>query len=265
MRGAWSVGRLFGIDVRIHFTFVLLRAAGAVVHALQGGARSAVEGLAFVLLLFGSVLLHELGHARMARRFGIPTRDITLLPIGGVARMELPARPRAELAIALAGPAVNVAIAVVLGVALAATSGLVPVSQVGLATGPFVERLMLANLSLALFNLLPAFPMDGGRVLRSVLASWQGQARATRMAAKVGKAMALLLGVAGLFGNPMLVLVAVFVWFAGEQEAQAVELQESRRLASRWEDSWWETTTMSTQPRAWRPVLVRVTVRRLPE
>lgn len=240
MRGSWTLGRLLGIEVKIHFTFALLLALLAGAHLWAGGPAAMATGLLFTLAIFGSVLLHEFGHALAARRFGVATRDITLLPIGGVAALEgMPRRPLAEAAIALAGPAVNVAIAAVLGAALWLAGALEPVSALGLTAGPFAERLLLANLGLALFNLLPAFPLDGGRVLRALLAWRLGYSTATRWAARIGRGLAVVLGAVGVVGNPMLVLVAVFVWFAAGAERRSVELVDAlgdaraARLAAR--------------------------------
>ncbi|MGC4117914.1 MAG: site-2 protease family protein [Myxococcales bacterium] len=226
--GGWRLGRLFGIDVKIHYTFALLLAAIGAVHLFRGGVGAAASGVAFVAALFGSVLLHELGHALAARRFGVQTRDITLLPIGGVAQLErMPTRPAAEAVIAIAGPAVNVAIAAVLGAGVWLAGAAHPLEGVGVATGSFATRLALANLGLAVFNLIPAFPLDGGRVLRALLAWKLPYVSATRIASKIGRGLAVVFGVAGLFGNPMLVLIAVFVWFAAGAERRQVELKSA--------------------------------------
>ena len=189
---SWSIklGRFAGIDVYLHLTFLLLLAfVGFSGYMSSGSITGAVEGVLFMLALFGSVVLHEYGHALTARRFGIPTRDITLYPIGGIARLErMPERPWQELVVAVAGPAVNVAIAVVLFGGLLATGNLGWPNLSTLESGPLLERLMYTNLSLALFNLIPAFPMDGGRVLRAGLAMYLNYALATRIAAGLGQA-----------------------------------------------------------------------------
>lgn len=228
---SWSIklGRFAGIDVFLHLTFLLLVAfIGYTSFVNTGTIAGAIEGVLFILALFGSVVLHEYGHALTARRFGIPTRDITLYPIGGVARLErMPEKPWQELAVALAGPAVNVVIAFVLFFGLLVTGNLGWPSLQAMENGPLLQRLMYTNLSLALFNLIPAFPMDGGRVLRAGLAMYLNYAMATRIAAGLGKAVALVFGFVGLFSNPMLVLIAVFVWFAGDQEAQAVQMRSA--------------------------------------
>jgi Zn-dependent protease len=189
-----------------------------------------LRGLALILLLFLCVLLHEYGHALTARRFGIGTRSITLLPIGGLALLEsMPKDPRQEILVALAGPAVNLAIAVALflGLLIAGRTG--ALTGFDLDGGSIPETLLAANLLLAVFNMLPAFPMDGGRVLRAVLALRMDRVRATRLAARVGQVLAVGLGFLGLIGNPFLVLIAVFVWIGAGSEAGAVAAEE--RLA----------------------------------
>src|SRR3990172_4976270 len=164
MKWSWKLGELAGIGIYMHATFVVLIGWVAASHWLE--ARSAtvvVKGVGFILALFGCVLLHELGHALTAKRYGIKTRDITLLPIGGVARLaKMPDDPRQELWVALAGPAVNVAIAAAIFAWLFVTNAVAPITEVDVTQGSFLERLMLVNVLLAGFNLLPAFPMDGG-------------------------------------------------------------------------------------------------------
>jgi len=229
MKWSLKLGRFLGIDVYIHFTFLLLLGFIGLSQAMAGGGMAAaVNSMIFFLSLFGCVLLHEYGHALMARRYGIPTKDIMLLPIGGVARLErMPDRPIQELWVALAGPAVNVVIAAALGAWLTLTNTWEPISALSATKGGLLERLFAVNIFLVLFNLLPAFPMDGGRVLRSLLAMRMQYARATRIAARIGQGMAVLFGFAGLFGNPMLLLIALFVWIGAGQEAAAVEMKSS--------------------------------------
>ncbi|HVX38594.1 MAG TPA: site-2 protease family protein [Gemmatimonadaceae bacterium] len=228
MKWSWKIGRIGGIDLRVHATFFILLAWLALVdYRESGSAVGAIGGLVFTLALFASVVLHEFGHALTGRRFGVPTRDITLLPIGGVARLEyIPENPRQELAIALAGPAVTLAIALVL-YAIARLASF-PVSLTALepqrgAGAAFLVQLMWVNVSLLVFNLLPAFPMDGGRVLRALLAFHWPYARATHMAARVGKAFALLFGIVGLMYNPFLVLIALFVWLGAAAESSGFQ------------------------------------------
>lgn len=221
----WSarLGRVAGIDVRLHASFALICAwIGWLAWRDTQSLGGVMNGLALVLLLFACVLMHEYGHALTAQRFGIGTRHITLLPIGGVALLErIPDRPLQEVAIALAGPAVNVVIAGLLWL-------VVPVAGNGTLAG-ILQTLISANLLLAGFNLLPAFPMDGGRVLRALLALRFGRVRATRYAAWVGRMMAVGFAVYGGRSNPILILIAGFVWFAAGAESRAVAAQAQRQ------------------------------------
>lgn len=231
MRWSWKIGRLAGIDIRVHATFLLLLAWAALMsHQASGTVVGAVRGVLFVLALFLSVVLHELGHALTARHYGVPTQDITLLPIGGAARLAyIPKEPRQELRIALAGPTITLAIIVLLYGVLRLLDADVTVANANVlaSRGAFLVQLLWANVSLFLFNLLPAFPMDGGRVLRATLALRMDYVRATRVAAEIGKSFALLFGILGLFYNPFLVLIALFVWLGAAGEAAEVERQSS--------------------------------------
>lgn len=230
MGWSWRVGEYAGIGVYIHATFLLLLAWIGVAHwATGGGAAAAIAGIAFVAAVFGCVLLHEFGHALAAKKFGIRTRDITLLPIGGVARLErMPEDPRQELVVALAGPAVNVIIAAALLVWLVFTSALSPLGRLGVATGPFLERLLLVNVILVVFNMIPAFPMDGGRVVRALLAMRMDYTRATQIAASLGQGIAMLFGLIGLLtGHFMLLFIALFVWIGAGQEATTVQMKHA--------------------------------------
>jgi Zn-dependent protease/CBS domain-containing protein len=227
MRWSWKIGQLVGIDLRIHVTFLLL--IGWVLRNYWTGGnsiRAMLGGFGFVAALFACVVLHELGHAVTARKFGIRTREITLLPTGGVARLaRIPGDPKHELWVALAGPAVNLVVAATLYGWLAFTHGWVPLDHLTVAAGPFVERLLLANTLLALFNLIPAFPMDGGRALRALLASRMPYPRATQFAVTVGQGLALVFGIVGLFTSPLLLLVCFWVWVGASQEAGAAEIR----------------------------------------
>ncbi len=229
MRWQWKLGTFAGIDVFVHATFLLLIGWIGYSHWLRYGTIAKVaEGIVFILALFLCVVLHEYGHALTARRYGIKTRDITLYPIGGVARLErLPDKPIEELWVALMGPAVNVVIAVLLFVYLYLTGGLVPMTDLTVASGSFLARLMAVNVSLVLFNLIPAFPMDGGRVLRALLAMRMDYVRATQIAANIGQGLAFLLGLFGLFNNPFLLFIAFFVWIGASQEASMVQMRNS--------------------------------------
>lgn len=229
MKWQWKLGRFAGIDVYVHATFLLLIGWVGVSHWIEHQSWSQVfNGILFILALFACVVLHEYGHALTARKYGIKTRDITLYPIGGVARLErMPEKPIEELWVALMGPAVNVVIAVVLFAYLFLTNSLVPLNQLTVASGSFLERLMTVNISLVLFNLIPAFPMDGGRVLRAILAMRMDYVRATQIAASIGQGMAFLLGFWGLFNNPFLLFIAFFVWIGASQEASMVQMKNS--------------------------------------
>jgi Zn-dependent protease len=229
MKWQWKLGTFAGIDVFIHATFLLIVGWFGLSYWLQSGTIAAVvEGIAFILLLFLFVTLHEYGHALTARRYGVRTRDITLYPIGGVARLErMPEKPIQELWVALAGPAVNVVIAIGLFIFLLLTNTFVPLNQLTLTTGSFVERLMLVNIWLVAFNLIPAFPMDGGRVLRAILAMNMEYVRATQIAANIGQGMAFLFGFIGLFSNPFLLFIAFFVWMGASQEASMVQMKNA--------------------------------------
>lgn len=223
MKWSLRLGRFFGIDLFLHFTFLIFIAWIWYVTRQQG-----LIFVTFFLSAFACVVLHEYGHALTARRFGIPTRDITLLPIGGVARLErIPSEPRQELLVAIAGPAVNLVIAaVLLGVcSLAGINPLRRVDDVLVGRADFIVTLMWWNLVMIVFNMLPAFPMDGGRVLRAVLAMRMDYAKATRWAANVGKGMAMLFAYFAIFhsGSPMLIVIAFFVWMGATEEAAAAE------------------------------------------
>jgi Zn-dependent protease/predicted transcriptional regulator len=221
MKWSAKLGEFAGVSVYVHVTFLLVLIwVGFARWQAEQSLSAVLAGILFILAIFLCVILHEFGHALTARRFGIRTRDITLLPIGGVARLErMPEDPSQELWVTLAGPAVNAVIAGVLYALLFLAGTLAPVGIHTLTTGTFWERLMLFNVILVVFNMIPAFPMDGGRVLRALLAMRMEHARATRIATRFGQSIALLFGILGLFGNPFLILIAVFVWLGATQEA----------------------------------------------
>jgi Zn-dependent protease len=229
MKWQWKLGRFFGIDVFVHATFLLLIGWVGYSDWLKNQSLSdALNGILFIIALFVCVILHEYGHALTARKYGIKTRDITLYPIGGVARLErLPDKPIEELWVALMGPAVNVVIAIGLFALLILTRSLTPLTDMTITSGTFLMRLTAVNVSLVLFNLIPAFPMDGGRVLRAILAMRMDYVRATQIAANVGQGMALLFGLIGLFGNTSLLFIAFFVWIGASQEASMAQMKNS--------------------------------------
>jgi len=226
---SWSlpIFRIAGIQLRIHVTFLLLIGWLAFGYYAEAGSAAAAGRVLFILLLFVCVVLHEFGHAIAAKAFGINTPDITLLPIGGVARLErMPEKPAQELLIALAGPMVNLVIAVCLFLVTGTRSITNPLVLEG---HDLVAQLMVVNVILLVFNLLPAFPMDGGRVLRALLATRMSYARATQTAATVGQAFAFLFGFMGLFGNPLLIFIALFVYMGASQEAALAQLKDISR------------------------------------
>ncbi len=222
--GSVGVFKIFGVPVRLHFTFLLLLVFLLFIGI--GGKQSTASTVIYILALFGSVLLHELGHAAVAARFGIRTKEIVMYPIGGVSRPERPPKAREELWIALAGPAVNLLIAG--GIALwfwrekelpQSLPALLEPTDANLAL-----RIGVGNLILAMFNLLPAYPMDGGRVLRSILARWRPEDEATRITAATGQALAVGLGLFGLLSsNFMLVFIAMFVYLGAAQEGASAK------------------------------------------
>lgn len=223
MRWSFRLGRIAGIPIQCHVTFLLLLAWFAIQLGLfTGQIGRALVGLVGLVLTFACVLLHELGHALAARRYGIRTRDITLLPIGGLARLErMPEKPSQELVVALAGPAVNVVIALALFPLL--PRPVRPIIDM-LMQGSLLENLVAVNVWMLLFNLIPAFPMDGGRVLRALLATRLSYARATRIASGVGQFVAVLFGAVGVFSpNVVLLFIALFVFLAAGEERTLVE------------------------------------------
>ena len=226
---AFRIARISGIPIRLHFTFLLVLIWFALSDIGMGGANLVVA----MLGLFLCVALHELGHSLTAQRYGYTVRDITLYPIGGVASIEGSPTPRHELVIALAGPAVNVVIAALLAIVLKfsgafPTQGISPTMATQVLQQNPLGFLLAANVMLVIFNLIPAFPMDGGRVLRAALGLRLGKTRATQIAATIGQVVAVLMGLYGLFGpqrNLSLMLIAVFVFFGAAQEREVEESQ----------------------------------------
>ncbi|EMI45861.1 site-2 protease family protein [Rhodopirellula sp. SWK7] len=247
MNGSWHLGRFAGIDVRLHWTFLLLPLWIYFSSLASGsGALAATGSVLMILAVFACVLLHEFGHALTARRFGIPTRDITLLPIGGVASLErMPREPWKELAIAVAGPAVNVVIAASLFAALWIVNPVVG------SVSSFVSQLAIINVALVVFNMLPAFPMDGGRVLRSLLAMRLPYLRATVIAARVGQCTAAGFGLLGLIGgNLLLVFVAGFIILAAQGESIRARMEglASKATPASREDFTWDNDLITPYP-----------------
>ena len=229
----WSItiARVAGSEIRVHVTFLLLLAWIGIAQYLDGGTAAALDGVLFIIAVFTCVVLHELGHALAARRYGITTPDITLLPIGGLARLSrMPDNPTEEIVIAVAGPAVNVVIAGVLILFLGARIDFAAMAEIENPAYGFLARLAAVNIFLVLFNIIPAFPMDGGRVLRAVLAYRLGRRRATEIAAVIGQGLAFVFGFLGLIGgNPILVFIAIFVYLAAQAEAGEVSLTDAAR------------------------------------
>jgi len=219
--GSVATIRILGVPVRFHFTFVLLLVALLFYGA--GQRKSGLMTVLYVLALFGSVLLHELGHTLVARRYGIGTTEIVMFPMGGISRPKRPPKAREELWVALAGPLVNLLIAAGLLAWVGSQQGFVSLAQLRTANINLPERIAIGNLLLGVFNLLPAYPMDGGRILRSFLALRKSEEEATRIAASAGQGLAILMGLAGLlWGNFVLVFVALFVYLGASHEGSAV-------------------------------------------
>lgn len=225
-----SLGKFFGIPVRIHWTFGLLLLWAAFSNfSLSGSLTVALVSILFLAVIFGCVVLHELGHSLTARRYGIGTKSITLSPLGGIAALDgSPRHWKEEFWITVAGPAVNAVIALLSLPLVIVVAQFSPVFAEPFTTlGSFVFMVMVANLILVVFNLIPAFPMDGGRIFRSLLWTQMNRARATDIAARTGQVFAVMLGVFGLFFSPVLVFIAIFVFLAAGVERRSVTLEES--------------------------------------
>jgi Zn-dependent protease len=234
MRWSFKVASVAGTEVRIHLTFLLFVAWIGFSYYQVEGLPGAVQGVLFILSLFACVLLHEFGHAFAARGFGIATPDITLLPIGGVARLtRIPDKPWQELVVAIAGPLVNVVIAAAL---IFVVHSSVELEHLQYLESPRVEllsKLASVNVMLVLFNLIPAFPMDGGRILRALLAMAMPYAQATQVAAWIGQGLAVVFGIFGLFGNSLLIFIAFFIFAGAQQEAAIARAKGSPEPGSR--------------------------------
>ncbi|TIS67723.1 site-2 protease family protein [Mesorhizobium sp.] len=226
---SWSLnlGTIAGTTVRVHFTFLLLLVWIWLTHYRIGGTPAAWEGVAFIIAVFACVVLHEFGHIAAARYFGIGTPDITLFPIGGVARLErMPEEPGQEFVIAVAGPLVNVAIAALIFALIGGSAGVEQMAGIEDPRMNFLARLAGVNVFLVLFNMIPAFPMDGGRILRAALAARLSWSRATQIAATIGQGLAFVFGFVGLFYNPLLIFIGIFVYLAAAAEAQNAQIRE---------------------------------------
>ncbi len=228
-RWSWNLGTMFGIAIRVHVTLLVLFSFIIIASPVRGGFALAAIDLAIVTAVFAIIVVHELAHALVARRFGSTTKEILLLPIGGIANIDkMPRRPSHELLVAIAGPAVNLVAAGGLALAL----GLAGVDYVPATTADlqsFAAQLLWINLGLAAFNLIPAFPMDGGRVLRAVLAMVWGYTRATRIAVSIAHVIALGFIGLGIVFDPMLALIGFLVWVLARQELATITVRDRLR------------------------------------
>ncbi len=238
MKWSFKIGEVKGIEIKVHLTFLIIVAWAAFYWgvALKGGVGGAIFGVILICLLFGCVVLHELSHSFQAIRYGYKVEDITLLPIGGMAKMEsIPEDPAQELRMSIAGPMTNFAIALVLWILIKiffagqSTPGLYQV-MTEISFRGLIHYLFVINIMLGAFNLIPAFPMDGGRVLRAILAKNMDYAKATTIAAMIGQGLAILMGMAGFFmGNFFLILIAIFIYMGAEQEGKVTEIKSVLR------------------------------------
>jgi Zn-dependent protease/predicted transcriptional regulator len=233
MKGSVRIATVAGIKIFIHWTFLILLAYIIYSNYRRGYDAGQIGwSVLFVLSVFGTVCLHELGHALMARRFKIKTRDITLLPIGGLARLEsLPEKPSEELLVAIAGPAVNIVLALLSGLFadFPQSDQFNEVMASGVNGSNFLLNFCIVNGWLALFNLIPAFPMDGGRVLRAFLAMRMPRHVATRIAARIGQLLAIGFVFAGFFVNPFLMFIGIFIFLGAQAEAEQTQAQSLLR------------------------------------
>jgi len=226
-----SIGKMFGIEVKMHGTFLLLLAFVAISGLLQGGMFQALLSLALAAIIFGVVVLHEFGHILAARKYGIRTKDVILSPLGGVARLQgLPQNPNAEIVIAAAGPAVNLVLAGAGALLLELSLLAQPVSAGAFFFSALTGWFITINLVLLGFNLIPAIPMDGGRILRALLSKKQGHLKATQTAAKVARWSALLMALYGLYsGQFMLLVIALFVFVMSWMEVAQARMRQAHQ------------------------------------
>lgn len=230
MKGAFKFGTIAGINIFIHWTFGIL-IAYIIIRDYRAGqnALQILWSVLFVLSIFITVLLHEIGHALAAKRFNIKTQDITLLPIGGMARLEsLPEKPKEELLVAIAGPAVNIALAILTGLFITLpndSNQFITLLSNGVNSTNFMLAFCVVNIWLAAFNFIPAFPMDGGRVLRALLAMKFKRPFATKIAARIGQIIALGFIFLGFYYNPILIFIGLFVMIGAQAESEYTQLQ----------------------------------------
>jgi Zn-dependent protease/predicted transcriptional regulator len=226
MKWSFQIGKLFGIPIRVHLTFLLLLFFVGISGSKYGGSTGTLFGMISIVLIFLCVVLHEIGHSLVARHYGIVVRDIILLPIGGVSEMEeIPQDPKQEISISIVGPLVSFSLAVVFYVLSVALDQSPSFGQLSIFKGNLIANLFWINLILGMFNLIPAFPMDGGRVLRGILATRIDSLRATKVAVGVGQVFAILLFFFGIFFNLWMALIAIFIYLGAEGEERMVEMR----------------------------------------
>ena len=226
MKWSFQIGKLFGIPIRIHLTFLLLLFFVGISGSKYGGSTGTLFGMISIVLIFLCVVLHEIGHSLVARHYGIVVRDIILLPIGGVSEMEeIPQDPKQEISISIVGPLVSFSLAVVFYVLSVVLDQSPSFGQLSIFKGNLIANLFWINLILGMFNLIPAFPMDGGRVLRGILATRIDSLRATKVAVGVGQVFAILLFFFGIFFNLWMALIAIFIYLGAEGEERMVEMR----------------------------------------
>lgn len=223
MKWSFKIGTVFGIPIRVHFTFILLLLFVGI-SASRGDFFRGIQGMIFVISIFGCVVIHEITHSVLAKYFGIGVKEIVLLPIGGVSQIEeLPSEPRKEIIISIAGPLVSFLLALIFY--FLARGSYLRTADIILSSANFWAKLFWINLILGIFNLIPAFPMDGGRVLRSLFAFRLNYLKATRIAVGVGQFIAILLFFFGIFYNLWLALIAMFIYIGAESEEKSTELK----------------------------------------
>ncbi len=228
MKWSFKIGKLFGIPIRVHLTFLLLLFFIGYVGSKQGGSEGAILGMIVIVFIFICVILHEVGHSLVAVHYGIKVNDIILLPIGGVSRMEeIPEDPKQEITISIVGPLVSFGLAILFFILASAIHQSINFKQINLFNRNVVASLFWINLVLGLFNLIPAFPMDGGRVLRGILATRMESMKATKIAVSVGQGFAILLFFFGIFFNWWMALIAIFIYLGAEGEERMVAVRSS--------------------------------------